>query len=225
VSVRVSVDGLRKGFTRHLLDGCRVEVLRGVTFEVAAGSCTVITGPSGSGKSSLLRCVHGSYHCDGGSLVLRSGNTVLDVATAGARELIGARRRLMSLATQFLEAIPRVAAVDLVAATGVGRAEAAGLLLHLGLDERLLEAPPATFSGGERQIVTIARTLATGRPLLLLDEITASLDPGRRERVLAAVRERKREGATVLAVFHDVPRLSGLVDEVRTMRDGALVAA
>jgi alpha-D-ribose 1-methylphosphonate 5-triphosphate synthase subunit PhnL len=118
-----------------------------------------------------------------------------------------------------------VAAVDLVAATGVARAEAAGLLLHLGLDERLLEAPPATFSGGERQIVTIARTLAAGRPLLLLDEITASLDPGRRERVLAAVRERKREGATVLAVFHDVPRLSGLVDEVRTMRDGALVAA
>jgi alpha-D-ribose 1-methylphosphonate 5-triphosphate synthase subunit PhnL len=225
VSVRVSVSGLRKGFTRHLLDGRRVEVLRGVSLEVATGSCTVITGESGSGKSSLLRCVHGTYHCDAGSIVLRHQGVDLDVAGACPREVIAARRGLMALATQFLEAIPRIAAVDLVAAAGVAREDAADRLLRLGLGEPLLEAPPATFSGGERQIVNIARALATPRPLLLLDEITASLDHGRRDRALAAVLARKREGATILAVFHDVPGLPGLVDEVLTMRHGALVAA
>jgi alpha-D-ribose 1-methylphosphonate 5-triphosphate synthase subunit PhnL len=225
VSVRVSVRGLCKGFTRHLLDGLRVEVLLEVSLEVAPGSCTVITGESGSGKSSLLRCVHGTYHCDGGSILLRHGGADLDVAGAGPRELLAARRGLMSLATQFLEAIPRISAVDLVAAAGVARDDAADRLLRLGLAERLLEAPPATFSGGERQIVNIARSLAIPRPLLLLDEITASLDHHRRERALAAVLARKREGATILAVFHDVPTVGGLVDEVLTMRQGTLVAA
>jgi alpha-D-ribose 1-methylphosphonate 5-triphosphate synthase subunit PhnL len=225
VSVRVSVAGLRKGFTRHLLDGRSVEVLRGVSLEVSPGSCTVITGESGSGKSSLLRCVHGTYHCDGGSIVLRHGGVDLDIAAASPREVIAARRGLMALAAQFLEAIPRIAAVDLVAAAGVGREEAAERLRGLGLAEPLLGAPPATFSGGERQIVNLARTLAGPRPLLLLDEITASLDHGRGERALRAVRARKREGATILAVFHDVPTLPGLVDEVLAMRQGALVAA
>lgn len=225
MSVRVSVRGLRKGFTRHLLDGGRVEVLRGVSLEVAPGSCTVITGESGSGKSSLLRCVHGTYHCDAGSIVLGHRGADLDVAGAGPRELLAARRALMSLATQFLEAIPRISAVDLVAAAGVSRGDAADRLVRLGLAERLLEAPPATFSGGERQIVNIARSLATPRPLLLLDEITASLDRRRRAEALLAVLERKREGATILAVFHDVPALPGLVDEVRTMRHGTVLAA
>ena len=225
MSVRVSVDGLSKGFTRHLLDGRRVEVLRRVSLEVAPGSCTVITGESGSGKSSLLRCVHGTYHCDGGSVVLRHRGVDLDIAAATPREVIAARRGLMALATQFLEAVPRIAAVDLVAAAGVPRAEAASRLRGLGLGDPLLEAPPATFSGGERQIVNLARALATPRPLLLLDEITASLDHRRGERALAAVRARKREGATILAVFHDVPTLPGLVDEVLTLRQGELVAA
>lgn len=225
MSVRVSVDGLRKGFIRHLLDGRRVEVLRGVSLEVPPGSCTVITGESGSGKSSLLRCVHGTYHCDGGSVVLRHGGGDLDIATASAREVIAARRELMALATQFLEAIPRIAAVDLVAASGRTRHDAAQLLRELGLGETLLEAPPATFSGGERQVVNLARALATPRPLLLLDEITASLDRGRADRALAAVRDRKREGATILAVFHEVPTLPGLVDGVLTLRQGELVAA
>jgi alpha-D-ribose 1-methylphosphonate 5-triphosphate synthase subunit PhnL len=225
VSVRVSVDGLRKGFTRHLLDGRRVEVLLGVSLEVAPGSCTVITGESGSGKSSLLRCVHGTYHCDGGSVVLRHDGGDLDIATATDREVLTARRELMGLATQFLEAIPRIAAVDLVAASGPSRHDAAELLRELGLRDALLEAPPATFSGGERQVVNLARALATPRPLLLLDEITASLDRGRAGRALAAVRERKHAGATILAVFHDVPALPGLVDEVLTLRRGELMAA
>ena len=225
MSVRVSIAGLRWGFTRHLLDGRSVEVLRGVTLEVSPGSCTVITGASGSGKSSLLRCVHGTYGCDTGRIVLGHRGVDLDIASASPREVIAARRGLMALATQFLEAIPRIAAVDLVAAAAGSREEAADRLRGLGLGEPLLGAPPATFSGGERQIVNLARALATPRPLLLLDEITASLDHGRGRRALEAVRARKREGATILAVFHDVPTLPGLVDEVLTLRQGTLVAA
>ena len=225
MSVAVSVAGLCKGFTRHLLDGRHVEVLRGVSLEVGPGSCTVITGASGSGKSSLLRCIHGTYRCDAGSIRLRHAGGELEVAAAGPREILAVRRELMALATQFLEVIPRIAAVDLVAAAGTGREEAADLLRRLGLARPLLEAPPATFSGGERQIVNLARSLATPQPLLLLDEPTASLDHRRRDAALRAVLDRRREGATVIAVFHDVPTLPGLVDEVVTLRHGELVAA
>jgi alpha-D-ribose 1-methylphosphonate 5-triphosphate synthase subunit PhnL len=131
----------------------------------------------------------------------------------------------MGIATQFLDVVPRVPAQDLLAQSGLGRDAGSTLLGDLGLPAELHDVPPATFSGGQRQIVNLALALARPLPLLLLDEVTASLDPQRREAALRVLEERKREGVAMLAVFHDVPAGGGLVDRVVRMRDGRVEAA
>ena len=106
---------------------------------------------------------------------------------------------------------PRVPAVDVVAdpllALGVAREaarkRAATLLRRLRIPERLLALPPATFSGGERQGVNIARGFIHGYPLLLLDEPTASLDSTNRATVVELISEAKAAGAAIVGVFHD----------------------
>jgi alpha-D-ribose 1-methylphosphonate 5-triphosphate synthase subunit PhnL len=113
--------------------------------------------------------------------------------------------------SQFLRVIPRVSALDVVEAAGregglseeTARARAEDLLARLNLPERLWGLPPATFSGGEQQRVNIARGLIADRPLLLLDEPTASLDASNRAVVAELVREKLAAGAGVLGIFHD----------------------
>lgn len=224
MSAELHVRDLRKTFVRHDRGGQRLDVLCGVDLDLNPGTFTVIEGPSGSGKSSLLRCIYGSYLPSDGSILLTAAGVTVDLAAIPERQLLDARVRLVGMANQFLQVVPRVAAVDLVAAEGLSRQEAAELLLSLGLDHDLLELPPAGFSGGERQMVNLAMTLARPRPLLLLDEVTASMDTTRRGLALRALRQCKLAGATLLAIFHDVPAQGGLVDRVVKMREGRLAA-
>ncbi len=218
----LEVRELRKTYTQHLFGGRRLPVLRGVDLAVGPGELVVVRGSSGSGKSTLLRCVYRSALADGGRILLDGGGPPLDLVAASEREVLVARRERMALATQFLQVVPRVPAVDLVAGEGLEAAAAGDLLRRLGLPVDLHDLAPATFSGGQRQVVNLAMALARPRPLLLLDEVTAALDPARRAVVLAELRARKRAGAAVVAVFHDVPEGAGLVDRVLAMRDGEL---
>lgn len=223
-TAELSVRGLVKSFVPHLLDARPRRVLAGIDLHVPAGSCVVLTGPSGSGKSSLLRCVFRTYKPDSGQVLLDAGGQVTDLVAASDREVLAARLSTIGMATQFLYVVPRLSAVELVTAAGLSPERAAESLVQLGLSRDLLAAPPATFSGGERQIVNIAMALARPRPLLLLDEVTASLDHDRRARVLTALAAAKQAGTTMLAVFHDVPTTPGLVDSVVRLTDGRVAA-
>lgn len=220
----LAIHGLHKHFVSHLNGAKRRTVLCGVDLVLQEGSCTVLQGPSGSGKSSVLRCAYRTYRADEGQILLRAGGEEVDMATATDREVLRARGRI-GLATQFLSVVPRVGAAELVCEHGLNREQAGEMLQALGLPKALHDGAPATFSGGERQIVNLAIALARPRPVLLLDEVTASLDPRRRGQALAAIAERKAAGATLLAVFHDVPKTPDLVDSVLQMHEGRLVAA
>jgi alpha-D-ribose 1-methylphosphonate 5-triphosphate synthase subunit PhnL len=216
------VEDLDKTFTLHLHGGLRLPVVSGVRFAVKRGECVVFGGPSGVGKSSILKIVFGAYRSDAGRILLADGDGFLDIAAATPREVIRARRRIMSYVSQFLRVIPRVAAIDVVAAAAreagleaaAARARAASLMARLNLPERLWRLPPATFSGGEQQRVNIARGFAGGHSLLILDEPTASLDAENRNAVVELIAERRVGGAGFLAVFHDEDVRARLADRL-----------
>ncbi len=216
------VEGLAKGFTAHLHGGQRLPVVRGVRFTVGRGECVVLGGPSGAGKSSILKMVYGNYRADAGSVLLADGDRILDLASANPREIVDARRRIMGYVSQFLRVIPRVSALDIVAAAArdagldadAAKLRARALLARVNLPERLWVLPPATFSGGEQQRVNIARGFAGDHALLILDEPTASLDALNRDAVVALIAERRARGAGFLAIFHDDDVRARLADRV-----------
>lgn len=216
------LEGVAKTFTMHLRGGAALPVVRDVTFEVCAGECVVLGGPSGAGKSSILKMIYGNYRADVGEIWLRDGVEWVDAARAAPRRMLRLRLSAVGYVSQFLRAIPRVAAIDLVAAAaregGLGedaaRDNAADLLTRLALPERLWHLPPATFSGGEQQRVNIARGFASAHPILLLDEPTASLDAASRERVVELITARRATGTAILGIFHDEAVRTRLADRV-----------
>lgn len=211
MTTMIEIASAEKTFTMHLQGGVRLPVVRDVSFEVHAGECVVLAGPSGAGKSSILKMIFGNYRCDGGRIGIRHQHAMLNLAKAEPREILNVRRDTIGYVSQFLRAVPRVPTIDVVAeplvASGVTRAEArerAGKLLRrLNIPERLWTLPPSTFSGGEQQRVNIARGFICERPILLLDEPTASLDAANREVVVRLVEEKKQTGVAMVAIVHD----------------------
>ena len=212
----------RKSFTMHLQGGVCLPAVAGVNFLVHAGECVALIGPSGSGKSSILKMIFGSYRCDEGSIVLRHADTTTDIAASEPRRILALRRDTIAYVSQFLRAVPRVSALDVVAeplvASGfdreTARARAGIMLQRLNIPERLWPIPPATFSGGEQQRVNIARGFLPAMPLLLLDEPTASLDAGNCDVVVALIAEKKRQGVAVVAIVHDADVRDAIADRV-----------
>jgi alpha-D-ribose 1-methylphosphonate 5-triphosphate synthase subunit PhnL len=211
MTAMIDVADAEKTFTMHLQGGIELPVVRGVSFHVDAGECVVLSGPSGAGKSSILKMIYGNYRCDGGRIGVRHHGTVIDLAKAEPRQVLGVRRATIGYVSQFLRAVPRVATIDVVAepllANGIGREEArerAGRLLRrLNIPERLWLLPPSTFSGGEQQRVNIAHGFISDYPILLLDEPTASLDAANRAVVVGLIEEKKRKGVAMVAIVHD----------------------
>lgn len=207
----VSVRGLAKSFTLHAQGPKILPVLRNLSLDVWPGECVVLDGPSGSGKSTLLRMLYGNYLADAGAVRVRHDGTMIDLATAPPRLVLQIRRRTLGHVSQFLRAIPRVAAIDLVAepvrtsglAEPAAQDRAAAMLRRVALPERLWHLPPATFSGGEQQRVNIARGLVLPRPILLIDEPTASLDATNARHIASLLHEAREFGCAIVAICHD----------------------
>jgi alpha-D-ribose 1-methylphosphonate 5-triphosphate synthase subunit PhnL len=211
MTAMIDISNAQKSFVMHLQGGVELPVVRGVSFHVEPGECVVLSGPSGAGKSSILKMIFGNYRCDSGRIGIRHQGEVIELASADPRQVLSVRRATIGYVSQFLRAVPRVAAIDVVAepliANGTARAEArdkaAALLRRLNIPERLWALPPSTFSGGEQQRVNIARGFISDLPILLLDEPTASLDAANRAVVVELIEQKKRQGVAMVAIVHD----------------------
>ena len=216
------VSEVAKSFTMHLRDGIRLPVVANVTFSVKAGECVVLGGPSGVGKSSILKMLYGNYGVDEGQILMEHDGKLVNLATAEPRTVLEVRRATLGYVSQFLRVVPRVSALDIVAeplqARGVAiedaRARAAELLSKLNLPTALWSLPPATFSGGEQQRVNIARGFITDHKILLLDEPTASLDAKNRAVVVEMIAEKKAKGTALIGIFHDEEVRDAVADRI-----------
>jgi len=222
--VAIEVRALAKHFTLHNQGAARLRVLEGLSFEVHPGECVVLEGRSGSGKSTVLKCLYGTYRISGGSVRVLG----CELAGASPRAVLALRRDGVGYIRQFLHVVPRVPALDVVAEelleggegpeqVAAARRMAEALLLRLRIPMRLWSVPPATFSGGEQQRLNIARALVRRRPVLLADEPTASLDADNRATVVAMLEELRRSGTAIVGVFHDARVRDRLATRVVTL--------
>ncbi|MDR1909423.1 MAG: ATP-binding cassette domain-containing protein [Spirochaetaceae bacterium] len=231
----LSLRGLSKDFTIHLRTvrgGLVIPGFSGVSFDAQASSLLALTGPSGTGKSSLLKCIYRTYLPTAGEIIYRAEQGPLDLASAGDGAILSLRRSEIGYVSQFFHVMPRVSALDILMepllTRGVSRSEALeraqALLLEAGLGRALWDMYPATFSGGEKQRLNILRAIITRPRLLLLDEPTASLDRGFKERIMRMILDLKAQGAAMVGVFHDRDALLSLSDRRYDMSLGRCCA-
>lgn len=205
----------------------RVRPFESLSFSVPKGKFLGISGPSGIGKSTILKCIYRTYLPSSGSILYESERFgELDLAQANERQIIALRRSEIGYVSQFLKVIPRVSAEQIVAqramAAGMSAEEAIerarSILKRLGIPQQLWRAFPATFSGGEQQRVNLARAFVVRPRLLILDEPTASLDPDSKKIVISILHEMKRAGTTMIGVFHDHKLMEKVADDILDLK-------
>ena len=222
----LTIHNLSKTFAMHHLGGRIIEGFNNISFRVPEGGSLGISGPSGSGKSSVLKCIYRTYLVTSGDIWYRSARFGrINLAWEGENVVRVIRESEIGSITQFLKVIPRVSALEIVAEplinSGPDRAGAlriaGGLLERLGIPVNLFDAYPATFSGGEQQRVNIAKAVVKAPRLLILDEPTASLDQRATETVLEILKELRSHGTTMIGIFHQAETLRAFSDEIFTM--------
>ena len=203
-----------------------VEILKGITADIAAGETVGMVGPSGSGKSSLLMLMGGLERATGGT-VTALGH---DLTAMNEDQLARFRREHMGVVFQSFHLIPTMTALENVAtplelaghADAFERAEEE--LANVGLAPRAGHYP-AQLSGGEQQRVALARAAAPRPDILLADEPTGNLDGKNGQAIMDLLFGlRDRHGATLVLVTH-APELAARCDRVLTLEDGRLAGA
>ncbi len=205
----------------------RVEVLRGVSMEVAAGEVVALEGPSGSGKTTLLS-IMGLILTPTSGRVTVAGETPNGGGSAQLREL---RRRAIGFVFQQYNLFPALTALENVEyalnVKGVGgraaNQEARRALEAVGLADRL-GFLPRDLSGGQKQRVAIARALAGSPQVLLADEPTANLDSANGAQILELFRDLAKAGGKGLVIVTHDPKVRAVADRVVGIRDGRLAA-
>jgi ABC-type polar amino acid transport system ATPase subunit len=181
-------------------------ILDGVSLTVVPGEIVCLVGPSGTGKSTLLRCANGLEDIQGGSISF-SGQSV----RAHSKTIVDVRKRI-GMIFQHFNLYPHLTALQnvMLAPTVVLREprplveeRARGLFAKVNLSHRI-DAYPGQLSGGEQQRVAIARALAMNPALLMFDEPTSALDPETVGDVLAVMKDLAVEGRTMLVVTHEI---------------------
>lgn len=216
------VRGLTKSYG---LGDAEVEVLRGVDLDVAAGEMCAVMGPSGVGKSTLLNLIAGLDEPKSGTVEVL-GSSLLGLPDR-ARTLV--RRDQIGIVYQFFNLVSNLTALEnvllpyYIAELPPDRAAAERMLERVGMAKRANHLP-AELSGGEMQLVSIARALVRKPALVLADEPTGNVNVATGRRILALLREVVKEtGSSLLMVTHN-PEDAARSDRVVFMKDGTIPA-
>ena len=222
--IDLTLAGLRKMYDGHT-------ILDDVTLSVAAGTTVALIGPSGGGKSTLLRCLNGLTPFEGGSVRVGAHRLGPGPIEGPNRAVAQQIRRLLGMIFQDFQLFPHLTAIENLIEAPVrvlgtpaeaARAEAERLLERVGLSHRK-DAYPNMLSGGQKQRVAIARALAMHPRGLLCDEITSALDPELKGEVLAVVEDLRRDGITLVMVTHEIGFARRAADRVLVLDHGAIL--
>ena len=217
-AAKISLRGVHKSFGAN-------SVLNGIDLDIAEGTVVSLIGPSGSGKSTLLRCVNLLEPIDDGGIFLDD----IDISIPGF-DANPVRRRI-GMVFQNFNLFPHMSVQDNITLSPirtlgvnktVARAKAAELLERFGLADKY-NAFPDQLSGGQQQRVAIVRALAIEPEVLLLDEITSSLDPELVGEVLDVVRELKTSGMTLVLATHEMGFARDISDLVCVLDGGHII--
>ena len=217
-TAKISLRGVRKSFGTHL-------VLDGIDLDIAEGTVVSLIGPSGSGKSTLLRCINLLEPIDDGEILL--DGTDISLPGFDANPV----RRRIGMVFQNFNLFPHMSVQDNITLSpvrtlgvdkAIARAKAAELLERFGLADKV-NAFPDQLSGGQQQRVAIIRALAIEPEVLLLDEITSSLDPELVGEVLDVVRELKTSGMTLVLATHEMGFARDISDLVCVLDGGHII--
>ncbi len=224
----LEIQNLTKSFTMHNQGEVSFQVFSDLNLKVHQGECVVLHGESGMGKSTLLRCLNANYLSDSGAIIFSDQDRQYDLNRLSDRQLIRLRREKIAYVSQFLRVIPRIPTLEVVMQPMLEMAidrmqaqdRAKELLQRLNIPERLWGLSPTTFSGGEQQRVNIAREFTVIRPLMLLDEPTASLDQQNRNTVIELILEAKSKNAAIVGIFHDQESRARVADRLFDLKKG-----
>jgi polar amino acid transport system ATP-binding protein len=217
-SSKISLNGVTKSYAEH-------QVLKGITLDIAEGSVVTLIGPSGSGKSTLLRCINLLEPIDDGTILLDD----IDISVPGFDA--NPVRRRVGMVFQNFNLFPHMSVIDNITLSPIrtlgvdkalARAKAHDLLERFGLADKA-KAYPDQLSGGQQQRVAIVRALAIEPEVLLLDEITSSLDPELVGEVLDVVRELKASGMTLVLATHEMGFARDTSDVVCVLDEGLII--
>ena len=215
---KISLTGVTKSYAEH-------QVLKGITLDIAEGSVVTLIGPSGSGKSTLLRCINLLEPIDDGTILLDG----VDISIPGFDA--NPVRRRVGMVFQNFNLFPHMSVIDNITLSPIrtlgvdkslARAKAHDLLERFGLADKA-KAYPDQLSGGQQQRVAIVRALAIEPEVLLLDEITSSLDPELVGEVLDVVRELKASGMTLVLATHEMGFARDTSDVVCVLDEGLII--
>ncbi|GCF10692.1 putative ABC transporter ATP-binding protein [Dictyobacter arantiisoli] len=200
----------------------RIDILKGISFQIISGDFVSIVGPSGSGKSTLLGIIAGLDNPTSGQVLIDG----IDIARMGEGKLAAIRNQKIGMVFQSFNLIPTLTAQENVEIPlyvgkhkGSPSARAKELLNLVGLSHRL-DHRPNQLSGGEQQRVAIARSLAADPAIVIADEPTGNLDARNGENVLKLIADlRARTGKTFIIATHD-PNIASHADRAIRIVDG-----
>ena len=217
----ISIRGLTKRYGTNT-------VLDAIDLDIAAGERVAIIGPSGTGKSTLLRCMNYLDRPDSG--VIRVGDLTIDAATARAVDVLALRRRTAFVFQNYSLFANKTARENiteaLIAVQRKTHAEAGAradaILGEIGLADKANEYP-AALSGGQQQRIGIGRAMALDAGLMLIDEPTSALDPEWVGEVLDLLRRVAKQRQTMLIVTHEMQFAREIADRVIFLDGGCIV--